>query len=150
MSIEDDVNLLASVPTLMLLGIDALRVLAIGSETRKIPRDETLFSAGDAADAGYVVQTGAIRVSSQDTGGYRDVVAGPGTLIGELALVVEMQRPATAVAIADSSVLRISRSMFQRVLEGHPDAARRLRDDLAQRTSQAASDMLIASGKLTP
>lgn len=148
MSIEDDVNLLASVPTLRLLGIDALRVLAIGSEARRVRREESLFQAGDAADAGFVVQFGAIRVSSQDEGGYRDIVAGPGALIGELALLVEMQRPSSAVAIADSSVLRISRSMFQRVLEGHPDAARRLRDDLAGRTSQAASDMMIASGKL--
>ncbi len=148
MSIEDDVQLLATVPTLKLLGLEALRVLAIGSETRRVRRDETLFQAGDSADAGFVVQTGAIRVSSQDEGGYRDVVAGPGTLIGELALLVEMQRPSSAIAIADSSVLRISRSMFQRVLEGHPEAARRLRDDLAGRTSQAASDMMIASGKL--
>ena len=150
MSIEDDVRLLATVPTFKLLGIEVLRVLAIGSETRRVRRDETLFQAGDTADAGYVVQMGAIRVSSHDEGGYRDVVAGPGTLIGELALLVDMQRPSSAVAIADSSVLRISRSMFQRVLEGHPDAARRLRDDLAGRTSQAASDMMIASGKLVP
>jgi CRP-like cAMP-binding protein len=148
MSIEDDVKLLATVPTLKLLGIDALRVLAIGSETRRVRRDEALFQAGETADAGFVVQAGAIRVSSHDEGGYRDVVAGPGTLIGELALLVEMQRPSSAVAIADSLVLRISRSMFQRVLEGHPEAARRLRDDLAGRTSQAASDMMIASGKL--
>ena len=148
MSIEDDVNLLAGVPTLKLLGVEVLRVLAIGSETRRVRRDEALFHAGDTSDAGYVVQSGAIRVSHEDEGGYRDVVAGPGTLIGELALLIEMQRPSTAVAIAESSVLRISRSMFQRVLEGHPDAARRLRDDLAGRTSQAASDMMIASGKL--
>jgi CRP-like cAMP-binding protein len=148
MSIEDDVNLLAGVPTLKLLGVDVLRVLAIGSETRRVRRDEALFHAGDTSDAGYVVQSGSIRVSGEDEGGYRDIIAGPGTLIGELALVIEMQRPSTAIALAESSVLRISRSMFQRVLEGHPDAARRLRDDLAGRTSQAASDMMIASGKL--
>lgn len=149
MSIEDDVNLLASVPTLRLLGIDALRVLAIGSESRRLRREETLFRTGDTADAGYVVQYGLLKVSTQDAGGYRDMVVGPGTLIGELALLIEMQRPSTAMAVEESSVLRISRSMFQRVLEGHPDAARRLRDDLASRTSQAASDLMIASGKLT-
>lgn len=150
MSIEDDVNLLSSVPTLRLLGVDALRVLAIGSESRRLRLDEALFRSGDTADAGYVVQYGSIRVSNKDDGGYRDVVAGPGTLIGELALLVEMQRPSTAVATVDSSVLRISRSMFQRVLEGHPDAARRLRDDLASRTLQAANELMAASGKLAP
>ena len=148
MSIEDDVNLLASVPTLRLMGIEALRVLAIGSEIRLVNHDETLFRAGDAADCGFVVREGAIRVSS-DEGGYRDVVAGPGHLIGELALVVDIKRPATAVAIADSTVIRISRSLFQRVLEGHPDAAYRLRDYFSTRASQAASEMLTASGKLS-
>jgi CRP-like cAMP-binding protein len=148
MSIEDDVNLLATVPTLRLMGIEALRVLAIGAEVRAVSRDETLFRAGEAADCGFVVREGAIRVSSEE-GGYRDVVAGPGHLIGELALVVDIKRPANAVAVADSTVIRISRSLFQRVLEGHPDAAQRLRDYFATRTSQAASEMLTASGKLT-
>jgi len=148
MSIEDDVNLLASVPTLRLMGIEALRVLAIGSEVRMVNRDETLFRAGDPADCGFVVREGAIRVSSEE-GGYHDVVAGPGHLIGELALVVDIKRPANAVAIADSTVIRISRSLFARVLEGHPDAAQRLRDYFATRASQAASDMLTASGKLS-
>jgi len=148
MSIEDDVNLLASVPNLRLMGIEALRVLAIGSEVRLVNHDETLFRAGDAADCGFVVREGAIRVSS-DEGGYHDVVAGPGHLIGELALVVDIKRPATAVAIADSTVIRISRSLFSRVLEGHPDAAYRLRDYFSTRASQAASEMLTASGKLS-
>ena len=148
MSIEDDVNLLATVPTLRLMGIEALRVLAIGSEVRVVSRDETLFRTGDAADCGFVVREGAIRVSSEE-GGYRDVVAGPGHLIGELALVVDIKRPANAVAIADSTVIRISRSLFQRVLEGHPDAAQRLRDYFATRASQAASEILTASGKLS-
>jgi len=149
MSIEDDVKLLASVPTLRLLGIEALRVLAIGSEVRNVMRDDILFNAGDAADCGFVVRDGAIRVSSDEGGGYRDVVAGPGHLIGELSLVVDMPRPASAVAIADSTIIRISRSLFARVLVGHPDAAQRLRDYFATRATQAASEMLLASGKLS-
>jgi len=149
MSIEDDVNLLASLPTLRLLGMEAIRVLAIGAEVRDIRRGDVLFEAGDSADCGYVVRNGAVQVSSDSGGGQRDVVAGPGHLIGELALVIDLQRPAKAVAIADSTVIKISRSLFQRVLEGHPDAAERLRDYFASRTSQAASEMLTASGKLS-
>jgi len=149
MSIEDDVNLLASLPTLRLLGIEAIRVLAIGAEVRNIRRGEVLFEAGESADCGYVVRSGAIEVASDAEGVHRDVVAGPGHLIGELALVVDIKRPANAVAIADSTVIRISRSLFQRVLESHPEAAQRLRDYFASRTSQAASEMLTASGKLS-
>ncbi|WP_291847348.1 cyclic nucleotide-binding domain-containing protein [Bradyrhizobium sp.] len=144
MSIEDDVDLLDRVPTLRLLGIPALRMLAIGSEQRDYSSGDYLFNAGDDADAGYVVRRGAFRVED----GGAEVIAGPGDLIGELALIVAMQRPSSAVALAHSSVIRLARSLFQRVLESDPAAARRLRDELAARTSQIASDILIAGAKL--
>jgi CRP-like cAMP-binding protein len=146
MSIEDDVALLERVPTLHLLGTTALRMLAIGSEQRDIARGDLLFSAGDNADGGFIVRRGAFRI---DDGGGAEIVAGPGALIGELALVVAMQRPSTALAIEHSSVIRVARSLFQRVLESDPVAARRLRDEFASRTSQIASDILMAGAKLS-
>jgi CRP-like cAMP-binding protein len=120
-------------------------MLAIGSEQRNMPRDSVLFHTGDEADAGFIVQRGAFRI--QDGGA--EVVAGPGALIGELALINATRRPSTATAIEDSSVIRLARSLFQRVLESDPAAARRLRDEFAKRTSQIASDILMASGKLS-
>jgi CRP-like cAMP-binding protein len=148
MSIEDDVALLERVPTLRLLGREALRVLAIGSEHREFARGDHLFDIGDEADCGYVVQRGAFRISLQD-GSSAETIAGPGTLIGELALIVPMPRPATAVSLEFSTVIRLGRSMFSRVLESDPAAARRLRDELASRTSQIASDILMAGTKLS-
>ena len=145
MSIEDDVALLERVPTLRLLGNTALRMLAIGSEQRDFARGDVLFNAGDDADAGYIVQRGAFRVED----GGAEIIAGPGTLIGELALIVAMRRPSTAIAIEHSTVIRVARSLFQRVLESDPAAARRLRDELATRTSQLASDILMAGAKLS-
>jgi CRP-like cAMP-binding protein len=146
MSIEDDVALLERVPTLRLLGTTALRMLAIGSEQRGFARGDVLFNAGDEADAGYVVQRGAFRI---EDGAGAEVIAGPGALIGELALITAMPRPSTATAIEHSAVIRIARSLFQRVLESDPAAARRLRDEFANRTSQIASDILMAGAKLS-
>ena len=146
MSIEDDVALLERVPTLKLLGSASLRMLAIGSELRNFGDGDVLFNAGEEADAGFVVQRGAFRI---DDGASAEIVAGPTSLIGELALVVPMKRPSTAVALDSSSVIRIPRSLFQRVLESDPGAARRLRDEFATRTSQIASDILMAGGKLS-
>jgi CRP-like cAMP-binding protein len=145
MSIEDDVALLERVPTLRLLGTDALRMLAIGSEQRNVARGDLLFNEGDDADAGFIVQRGAFRI---ENGAGAETVAGPGALIGELALVVAMQRPSTATALEHCSVIRVARSLFQRVLESDPAAARRLRDEFAGRTSQIASDILVAGAKL--
>jgi CRP-like cAMP-binding protein len=146
MSIEDDVALLERVPTLRLLGMDALRMLAIGSEQRAIARGDALFNAGDEADAGFVVQRGAFRI---EDGAGAETIAGPGSLIGELALIVPMQRPSSAIALEPSSVIRVARSLFQRVLESDPAAARRLRDAFASRSSQIASDILMAGAKLS-
>jgi CRP-like cAMP-binding protein len=146
MSIEDDVALLERVPTLRLLGTTALRMLAIGSEQRNFARGDKLFTAGDDADSGFIVQRGAFRIADEHGA---EVVAGPGDLIGELALLVAMVRPSTATALEHSSVIRLARSLFQRVLESDPVAARRLRDEFANRTSQIANDMLMAGAKLT-
>jgi CRP-like cAMP-binding protein len=145
MSIEDDVALLERVPTLRVLGTASLRMLAIGSEQKSCARNSALFHVGEDADAGFVVQRGSFRIED----GGASVVAGPGALIGELALINAMRRPSTAIALEDSSVIRLARSLFQRVLESDPAAARRLRDEFARRTSQIASDILVASGKLS-
>jgi CRP-like cAMP-binding protein len=145
MSIEDDVALLERVPTLRLLGTASLRMLAIGSEQRDFASGDVLFNAGEDADAGYIVQRGAFRI---EDGGGVEIIVGPGALIGELALVVAMPRPSTATALEPCSVIRVARSLFQRVLESDPAAARRLRDEFANRTSQIASEILMAGAKL--
>lgn len=148
MSIDNDVALLDRVPTLHLLGNAALRVLAIGSEQQEFARGSVLFRSGDEADCGYVVQSGAFRVSLDD-GSNHEMIAEPGMLIGELALVVAMRRPSTAVALEYSSVIRIARSMFQRVLDSDPAAARRLRDEFAARVGQLSSDVMLVGAKLS-
>jgi len=121
-------------------------MLAIGSEQRGFARGDVLFNVGDEADAGFVVQRGAFRI---EDGAGAEMTAGPGALIGELALITAMARPASATAIEHSAVIRIARSLFQRVLESDPAAARRLRDEFASRTSQIASDILMAGAKLS-
>lgn len=145
MAIEDDIALFSRVPTLSLLGPAAMQVLAIGSEQRDYKFGEKLFAQGEPADAGFIVRDGAFRVASDDGS---EAVAGQNALIGELALLVAMARPATATALEQSSVLRISRSLFQRVLESHPDAALRLRDDLAARSNDAARAISRVSATL--
>ena len=146
MSIEDDVALLERVPTFRVLGRESLRMLAIGSEQRDVARGDFLFRQGDDADSGFVVQRGSFRI---DDGAGAEMTVGAGALLGELALVHAMRRPSTATALEYSTAIRINRSLFQRVLESDPAAALRLRDEFIAPTSQLASDILIAGGKLS-
>jgi CRP-like cAMP-binding protein len=101
---------------------------------------EVLFTAGDPTDCGYVIQEGSFRLdgSIKSVG---EVIAGPGTLLGELALIAETKRPATAVAREPSTVIRISRSLFLKMLEGYPEAANILRDQIAARARHAVAEM---------
>ena len=139
MSIEDDIAFLERVPALQLLGRDALRILAIGSESRYIHEGTLLFGEGEDADSAYVVQEGSFDLVSQESG-VAPTVVGPGALIGEPALISETRRPVSAVAREPSSVVRISRQLFLKMLDGYPDAARRMRDALATRVNQTAGE----------
>jgi CRP-like cAMP-binding protein len=141
LSIENDIAAFERVPSLRLLGRDALRVLAIGAESRYLDDGEVLFYAGDASDGGFVIQQGSIRLRPNAPADAREITAGPGTLIGELALLAETVRPATAIARGPSAVIRISRSLFLKMLESFPDAAGKLRDQFTARAMQDAKDL---------
>ncbi len=140
MAIEDDILFIERVPTLRALGRDALRILAIGAESRYVHKGEVLFIAGEVADSGYVIQEGSFLLQATSKA-VDEIIAGPGTLLGELALIFEIKRPATATANEPSTVIRISRSLFLKMLEGYPHAALVLRDQIVARAQQALTDM---------
>lgn len=140
MSIEDDIAFLERVPTLALLGRDALRILAIGAESRYLHDGNVLFAQGEPADAGYVLQEGLLSLGPV-RGTAEPLTVGPGTLLGELALLTETLRPVTATALEPSTVIRIPRTLFLKMLEGYPEAALRLRDSFIARAEHSESDM---------
>jgi CRP-like cAMP-binding protein len=138
MTIEDDIAFLQRIPILRPLGATALRILAIGAESSYLEPGQTLFKAGDPADGGYIVQRGSFRLDPEKVG-ENELIAGPGTLLGESALFTETRRPATATALEVSMVL-----------EGYPDAAERLRDLIAARADEWARDFENVRSALTP
>jgi CRP-like cAMP-binding protein len=142
MTIDDDIAFFEKIPTLSLLGRAALRILAIGAESRYVHGGEVLFYAGDAADSSYVIHEGSFTLDPPNTDSdARSVVAGPGTLLGELAMITDTVRTATATAREPSTVIRIPRGLFLKMLEGYPETAKRLRDAIAARADQWLREM---------
>ena len=133
MSLEDDIAFFERVPTFAVLGKQALRILAIGAETKQLPSGAVLFYAGEPADGGYLVQEGALLLEPGTFSDGKEITVGPGTLVGEMALLTDTVCAATAIAKEPTVVLRISRSLFRKMLEGYPDAALKLRDIMTRR-----------------
>jgi CRP-like cAMP-binding protein len=141
MTIEDDIAFFERVPVLNTLSRGALRILAIGAESRYVHSGDVLFNAGDHADSAFVVQEGAFTLSPNRSDRSEDVTVRTGALIGEMAMFTETRRPTTATAIQPSTVLRIPRSLFLKMLDSFPDAAAKLRDVLAVQTEQSVDDL---------
>jgi len=141
MSLEDDIAFFAQVPTLAVLGKDALRILAIGAETRNLPSGAVLFYAGELAEGGYIVQEGSLLLEPGTLQEGKEVTVGPGTLVGELALLTDMVCPATAIAKEPTVVIRITRNLFKKMLEGYPEAAVKLRDIMAERVDDWTQEL---------
>ncbi|WP_137042611.1 cyclic nucleotide-binding domain-containing protein [Pseudolabrys sp. FHR47] len=133
MSLDDDIVFFRQVPLFAALDKEAVRILAIGAETRSFQMGSVLFYAGDLADGGYIVLEGTLSLESGTYAEGKDRVVGPGTLIGELAMLTDMVWHFTAVAREPVTVVRITRNLFRKMLEGYPAAAVALRDLFAKR-----------------
>jgi CRP-like cAMP-binding protein len=148
MSLEDDIDFLEQVPTLAALGKHALRILAIGAETRSLPSGAVLFYAGELADGGYLVQDGSLLLEPGTMSEGGEYTVGRGTLIGELALLTDLVCPATAIAKEPTTVIRIPRTLFKKMLEGYPHAAVKLRDMMAERVDDWTRELGAIQAKM--
>ncbi len=61
--------------------------------------------------------------------------------MGELALLTDTTSPVTAIAREPTVLIRISRGLFRKMLEGYPAAAMRLRDEMAGRLGDWTQDL---------
>ena len=123
MSLDSDIALLQRVPLFSDLPTEQIRLLAFSAVRLELAADQVLFREGARAKSGYVVASGGIELTRR--AGSRKVVANceSGTLIGELALLIETKRPATATAMVASQVLEIDRKLILRMLSEYPQVA---------------------------
>jgi CRP-like cAMP-binding protein len=138
MTIEDEIAFLEQVPFFRRLSGGALRSLAIAAESYAVQPGEVLFTAGEAADGAFVIQQGSVSLKPERG---EEIIAGPGTLLGETALLAQTTRPATATAREACTVLRVSRSTFLKILDSYPEAAQRLRELFVSRSDQWTREM---------
>ena len=96
-----------------------------GIRSLSFPKDGTLFSQGDTADAVFYIQAGQVKVSVLSEHGKEAVVAilERGSFVGESCLVGQLIRTATASTLKDTSILRIEKTAMLRLLQEQPEFA---------------------------
>jgi CRP-like cAMP-binding protein len=142
MSLDRDIALLSRVPLFSELSTEQLRLLAFSAVRLELSPGQILFRENAAALSGYVIAYGGIELTVGEGSGRRIVATCEnGSLVGELALFVEIRRPATGTAIVSTEVLEIDRKLVTRMLNEYPHVAVRLRATLADRLASTVAEL---------
>lgn len=117
-------------------GADLAGIAAL-AEVVHAQKDEVVFEEGEEGDAFYIVVQGSVNISR---GATKLATLGAREGFGEMAILDNESRSATATAAEDTTLLSLDRASFDRVIEQNPVVARgvyrvlteRLRNTLAQ------------------
>ena len=115
----DDLALLRRTSLFEPLPIAAVERLARNSVPLVVEAGTTIIREGDAGDRLYVIASGEADVSSN---GSHVARLGPGAHVGEIALLRDVPRTATVVAVTHVRLLSLERDVFLRTMTGHEPA----------------------------
>ena len=142
MALEDDIKLFAQIPIFRLLEPDALRLLAFSAETKLLRAGDVLCAAPAQLEGGYLVVKGSVAIfgNREALGEPSKIIQSPG-LIGELAMIARTDSAGSIIAREPTTLLRVSRAMFHRVLGEYPRSAEAVRRMVGERLSSISSEL---------
>ncbi len=119
---------------------EQLREVAASSKLQKFAAGDVLFSEGDEGDCLHLVRTGSLTIS-RHLGG-KDVVLAyvpAGQYVGEMALLGESKRTATARAAIATETIRVEKAPFEKLLQRNMVLRGRIQQEYKARAAQNLS-----------
>jgi len=100
-----------------------LRAVAQALELELYTAGDRIFSIDDQGDHMYIIQTGQVGISTNPDPKAKDyvVVLGPGDAFGEMNLIDELPRSATAYVIEDAEILALEKARLRRLIIEYPE-----------------------------
>jgi CRP-like cAMP-binding protein len=150
MSLESDVEVLGRIPFFRGFAIEHLKLIAFSAESRSLPEKLLVYDQGQLLHSAYVVLSGKLRGQRKDND--TDVVEsreiGPGMMLGERALILDLRADESVRVESRARVLQIRKVMFRRLLQEYPEIALTLRSRLTRSVLQAAADFNAVGERL--
>ena len=144
-----DTSIIASVPLFAGLSEEDQAKLAELMSQETLRRGESLFHEGDAGDHLYIIVDGKVKLGHTSDDGRENLIAilGPREIIGELSLFDLGRRSTTATAVAPTQLVSLSHADLMSFIDTHPDMAKHMLRQLAQRlrrTNEQMADLVFA------
>jgi len=127
------IQLLRSIPIFSPLPAPELEGLARALVLVEASAGATLITEGEPGDCFYAIADGRVSVTKR---GQEVATLGRGQGFGEIALIQDVPRTATVVALTDVSLYSLEKEPFVLALTGHAPAARAADDLVAQRLEE--------------
>jgi len=114
----DEREVLRTVPIFSGLSDEDITSLAHLALRKRYPKDTVVFFENEEGDFFFTITEGRIKVTILGDDGREVIlsVLGPGDFFGEMALLDNEPRSATAIAVEESELLSLHRNDFQTVL----------------------------------
>ncbi len=94
---------------------------------KKYPKESTLFVEGMAGEVLYIIKSGKVDIVKKTPQGEVLLSSlGPGEFLGEMSLIDDSKRSATARVAEDSELVVITRKCFNDMLSGDPHITAKL------------------------
>jgi hypothetical protein len=116
-SAQSRLAILAPMPLFAHCNERELRSVAQSTRPRQFSKGHVIFEQGQPGTALYLVISGSVAIVKN---GRTIVTLGPGSNFGEMAMLDEPSRSASAVAAEDSELMVIPREAFFAMLKGNP------------------------------
>jgi len=141
MALESNAELLGRVPIFEGLTDEQLSLIAAKGKKTFFAEGGAILKAGDRGDTAYLILTGLAMTEPDEGSGLQAEMLEPGTLVGELAMLIESTHTLTVKAKVRVRALAIPRADLYELMESDPSIAHHFSQRLLDRLIMLAGDL---------